>query len=335
MSKKATNQMSFFDLGIQDKGGIKSSAFLREMKAVIPFDAMEAMLREKGIIKSPSPKGGRPAIPVRILLGALFLQNWYGLSDPMTEEMIHDRISFRKFLDIKEDDNIPDETTICKFRNTLIEESLLESLFALVKARMQQEGLILKEGTLVDATLIHAPEPKFTNEKDEEGKTRKKASHPQASYVSKRGRKHHGYKMHTATDRRGIITGVKGTTASVHDSQVFDELSEEEEKAVFGDSAHMSQERKRKLRAKGIFCGIIERRVRGQSRLRAKQQRNNKRFAPIRALVEFGYAYIKRKMNFREARYEGIHKNHQHFHLLAACFNLAQIPWLRVKCAKA
>ena len=314
---------------------MKSSAFLGEMKAVIPFDAMEAMLREKGVEKAPSPKGGRPAIPIRILLGALFLQNWYGLSDPMTEEMIHDRISFRKFLDIREDDNIPDETTICKFRGTLIEQNLFVTIFELVKTQMKQEGLILKEGTLVDATLIHAPEPKFTKEKDEQGKTKKKASHPEATYTSKRGRKHHGYKMHTATDRRGIITKVKGTTASVHDSQLIDELSEKEEKAIFADSAYISQERKRSLRKRGVFCGIMERRVRGQSRLRAKQQRNNRRFASIRALVEFPFAYIKRKMNFKEARYEGIHKNHQHFHLLAACFNLAQIPWLRVKCAKA
>jgi transposase, IS5 family len=203
-------------------------------------------------------------------LGALFLQNGYGLSDPMTEEMIHNRISFRTFLDIKEDDTIPDETTICTFRNLLIKQNLLESLFFLVKVTMQQEGLILKEGTLVDATLIHTPEPKFTDEKDEAGRTKKKASHPEASYLSKRGAKHHGYKIHTATDRRGIITGVKGTTASVHDSQACDEPTEQEKKAVFGDSASIRQERKRNLRAKGIFCGIMERRVRGQSKLRSK-----------------------------------------------------------------
>ena len=116
------------------------------------------------------------------------------------------------------------------------------------------------------------------------------------------------------------------TTASSHDSTQFDKLTKNESKAIFADSGYMSKERKRDLRTKGIFGGIIERRVRGQLKLREKQSRNNKRFAKIRSLVELPFAFIKHHMNFKVARYLGIFKNQQHFYLLAACYNLRRVP---------
>lgn len=255
-------QPSLFDYALEYKGGKKSTKFLSEMKELIPFEQIEKLLIEKNIYKPNKGKQGRPSTPVNILVGALFLQSWYGLSDPMTEELIHDRISFRKFLDIKEEDTIPDETTICKFRNALIKNNLLESVFQEVKKSMVAKNLILNEGTLVDATLIHSSELK--RRKDENGKTiSNKANDEDASYTSKRGRKHHGYKIHIATDINSIIKDVITTTAKVHDSTQFDALTKDETKAIFADSGYMSKERKITLRAKGIFNGITERRVRG------------------------------------------------------------------------
>jgi len=245
----------------------------------------------------------------------------------MTEELIHDRISFRRFLDIKEEDTIPDETTICKFRLKLIEKKLLSRIFDEVKAMMIQKNLILNEGTLVDATLIHTSEPK--RKKDSKGNTiSNKAHDKEASYTSKRGQKYHGHKMHIATDTNGVIKKVIATTASTHDSTQFDELTKDEKRAIFADSGYMSKERKKRLRQKGIFNGIIERRVRGQSKLRAKQQRDNKRFAKIRALVELPFAFIKHHMNFKTCRYIGLEKNQEHFNLIAACANLKRVPKL-------
>jgi transposase, IS5 family len=320
-------QLSFFDYALEYKGGKKSTKFLNEMKLLIPFETIEKMLIEKEIYKPNVGKQGRPSIPAKILIGSLFLQSWYGLSDPMTEELIHDRISFRKFLDIKDEDTIPDETTICKFRNALIRENLLEMIFNQVKTEMVQKNLILNEGTLVDATLIHSSEPK--RKKDEQGKViSNEAADSDATYTSKRGVKHHGYKLHIATDRAGIIKDIKTTTAKVHDSQMIDELTKDENKAIFADSGYMSKDRKRSLRAKGIFAGIIERRVRGQSELRAKQSRNNQRFSKIRAIVEMPFAFIKRLMNYTESRYISLHKNAQHHYLLAAAYNLKRMPTL-------
>ena len=126
------------------------------MKSYIPYERLEELLIKEGIYR-PKRKGegGRPPYPAKILLGALFLQAWYGLSDPMTEELIHDRLSFRKFLDIKSDDDIPDETTICKFRNALMDKMLFDKIFEEVNKVMKERGLILKEGSHIDATLIH------------------------------------------------------------------------------------------------------------------------------------------------------------------------------------
>jgi IS5 family transposase len=324
-------QPSFFDYAMEYQGGKKSTKFLTEMKELIPFEAIEKLLIEKNIYKPNKGKQGRPSIPAKILVGALFLQSWYGLSDPMTEELMHDRISFRKFLDIKDSDVIPDETTICKFRNALIKNSILESIFLEVKKSMVEKNLILNEGTLVDATLIHSSEPK--RKKDATGKTiSNEANDKDASYTSKRGRKHHGYKVHIATDTNSIIKDVITTTAKTHDSTQFDALTKDETKAVFADSGYMSQERKRKLRQEGVFNGITERRVRGQSKLRVKQSKNNTKFSKVRALVELPFAFIKKLMKYTETKYLGLHKNSQHVFLIAAAYNLRRMPNLIQRC---
>lgn len=318
-------QPTFFDYALEYKGGKKSTRFLSEMKELIPFDSIEKILIEKNIYKPNKGLPGRPSIPARVLIGSLFLQSWYGLSDPMTEELIHDRISFRKFLDIKDEDTIPDETTINKFRNALVENNLLERIFEDVKKIMQQKRLILNEGTLIDATLIHSSEPK--RRKDENGNSISNTpADKDATYTSKRGSKHHGYKMHIATDTQGIIKEIVTTTAKTHDSTQFDKLTQDESKAIFADSGYMSKERKKTLREKGIFGGIIERRVRGQKELRAKQSKNNQRFSKVRAIVEMPFAFIKRLMSYTETRYLGLHKNSQHHYLLAAAYNLRRMP---------
>ena len=323
-------QVNFFDYVLSYQGGKKSMKFLNEMQELIPFDTIEKKLIEKNIYKPNRGKCGRPSLPSKTLIGALFLQSWYGLSDPMTEELIHDRISFRKFLDIKDEDTIPDETTICKFRNALMRENLLEMIFAEVRTQMMEKNLILNEGTLVDATLIHASEPK--RKKDEYGNVISNEAHDtDATYTSKRGVKHHGYKMHIATDRAGLVTEVKTTTAKVHDSQMIDALTQNETKAIFADSGYMSKERKRLLRSKGIFNGVIERRVRGQKELSAKQSKNNQRFSKIRSIVEMPFAFMKRLMHYTQTKYLGLHKNTQYHYLLAAAYNLRRMPNLIIQ----
>ena len=320
---------SFFDYMIENQGGKRTTKFLEEMKKHIPYDELEELLIKEGVYKpKTSRKKGRPPYPIKTLLGALFLQAWYGLSDPMTEEMIHDRLSFRKFLDIKVDDDIPDETTICKFRNTLMEKMLFDKIFAIVKEQMVKNNLILKEGSIVDATLIHSSEPK--RKKDKEGRViSNKAADNDATYTSKRGRKYHGFKIHIASDVNGMIKEVITTTAKESDIKQLDKLTENEKGFVFADSGYMSKEKKKSLRKKGIFGGIIERRVRGQKKLRTKQRKNNKKFAKVRAIVELPFAFIKNLMNYTKTRFIGLEKNDQYHLLLATAYNLRRAPNLQ------
>ncbi|WP_457596271.1 transposase [Hydrogenimonas sp.] len=179
---------SFFDYAMQNQGGKRTRKFLAEMKAYIPYDRLEALLIKEGVYRPKHPgQPGRPPYRSSVLLGALFLQAWYDLSDPMTEELIYDRLSFREFLDIQEDDDIPDETTICNFRNALMEKGLFEKIFEIIQEVMQAHDLILKEGSIVDATLIHSSEPK--RKRDEQGGiVSNKAHDPDATNTAKRGK---------------------------------------------------------------------------------------------------------------------------------------------------
>lgn len=325
------NTPSFFDYAMETQGGKKSMKFLEEMKEHIPYDRLEKLLIEEGVYRPKQPnKAGRPPYPCAILLGALFLQSWYALSDPMTEEMIHDRLSFRKFLDIQVEDDIPDETTIGKFRNAIMEKMLFDKIFAEINRLMIENGLILKEGSIVDATLIHSSEPK--RKKDKEGNiVSNEAADSDASYTSKRGQKYHGYKMHSAVDKNGMIKAVTTTTAKESDIKQLEHLTEDETNYIFADSAYMSKAKKQLNRAKGIFYGVIERRVRGQSKLRDKQKKNNQRFASVRAIGELQFAFIKRLMGYRETRFIGLEKNDQYHLFLATAYNIRRAPAMQRK----
>ncbi len=250
----------------------------------------------------------------------------------MTEELIHDRLSFRRFLDIRSDD-IPDETTICKFRNALMDKMLFDRIFEEIASVMQERGLILKEGSHVDATLIHSSEPK--RKKDERGKVvSNKAADEDASYTSKRGRKYHGFKFHINSDRNGMIKKATTTTAKDSDIKELDYLIEDEKAYVTADSAYMSKTNKQKFRQQGIVNGIIERRVRGQSRLRKKQIKHNKHFAAVRSIIELPFAFIKHLMHYTRTRFLGLEKNDQYHLLLAAAYNLKRAPVVQRKLAK-
>ena len=291
---------TFFDYAIQGKGGKRTTKFPDKMKKYILYRELEELLAKEGVYKPKiAGKRGRTPYQSKVLLGSLFLQAWYGLSDPRTEEMIHDRLSFRKFLDIKADDDIPDETTICNFRNSLMNKILFDKIFALIKETMIKNKLILQEGTLVDAT-----------------------------YTSKRGRKYHGFKMHIASNTNEMIKEVITTTAKESNIKQLDNLTENEKSFVFADSGYMSKKNKKAFRDKRVFCGII---VRGQRKLRNKQQDHNKKFSKVRAVVELPFAFIKKLMNYTQTRFLGLEKNDQYHLLLAIAYNLKRVPSLQRK----
>ena len=227
--------------------------------------------------------------------------------------MLLDRLSFRRFIGLKMQDKTPDETTFVIFRKRLRKHGHCSTLFNKTVEILKQRGLILEEGTCVDATIV---ETSRGTKRDDGSNTRDKT----ASYTKKNDRTYHGFKAHIATDTNGIIKDYRFDTAKVHDSQHIDDLTADEEHCVFADSAYMSADRKKDLEARGVFCGIIQRRVRGQKELTPEQKWHNRLVAGFRAVVEHPFAWMK-NTGYRRARYRGLRRNAMDFALHAIAYN--------------
>lgn len=294
-----------------DLGGPRSASFFGKCETMIPWDQLAKSIAS--IYPNSKRSAGRPHWPIKMMLKCLMIQKWYGLSDPQLEEMLRDRLSFRRFVGLGLQEDTPDETTFVVFRRRLREEGHDQTLFNKTFKHLENQGFVLTEGTLVDATIIEAPR----GHKRQDGSSTRDQ---EASYTRKRDRTYHGFKAHIATDVQGLIKDYRFTTAKVHDSQCMDELIAKETKAVFADSAYMDRDRKKRLQKRGVYCGIIERRVRGQDELSYGQQLVNRFCATVRAVVEHPFAWMH-QMGRRRARYRGLRRNAFDFAMLAVAYN--------------
>lgn len=302
---------TFFDIAAADLGGPRTQAFFEKCERLIPWTQLAAALKD---LYGDHDEGGRPPWPVVLMVKCLMLQKWFGLSDPQLEEMLKDRLSFRRFVGLSLNDRTPDETTFVRFRARLRESGQGRTLFDEVVNHLESKGVVMKDGTLVDATIIEAPlgrtgkDGTFTRDKD-------------AAHTFKHKRPYHGYKGHIATDTNGIIKDYRFSAANEHDSIYFDELTRDEEIGVYGDTAYRSREREERLEERGIFNGITHGCVKGQDGLPAAERRRNHRLSKVRAIVEHPFAWMK-NMGYRRTRYRGLIRNAIDFALTAAAYNL-------------
>jgi IS5 family transposase len=297
MQRKSSDP-TFVDGVTAGLGGPKSQAFFDQCERLIPWSQLAASI---GDIFAATPKGGRPHWPVVLMLKCLMLQKWFNLSDPQVEEVLQDRLSFRRFVGLSLEDGTPDETTFCRFRDRLVRAGHADTLFEGVLAHLRSEGLVMSEGTLVDARIIDAPR----GSKRPDGTSTTDAT---ASYTVKHGQPRFGYKMHIATDPRGIIKHYVFDTASVKETSHADELIGDEQHAVYADSAYTKKERREYLTARGAFCGITYRRARGQAEIPAERRRHNHVCAGKRAIVEHPFAWMA-NAGYRKTRYRGLIRN--------------------------
>ena len=312
--ERTTNAPTFADAATLDLGCPRTAEFFAKCDRHIPWQKLADSVGD--VFVEDQGQGGRPHWPVVMLLKCLMIAKWFGLSDPMLEGMLRDRLSFRRFVGLGLSDATPDETTFVKFRNRLREAGHASTLFDTTVTYLGEQGLVLQEGTFVDATIIEAP--KGRPRKQDDGLSHTKD--PSATYTKKHGRTYHGYKAHIATDTRGLIKDYVFDTAKVHDSKHMDPLIEGESKAVYADSAYMDKDRKARLEGDGVFCGVIERRVRGQEELTDEQVKHNRACAAIRAIVEHPFAWMK-GMGYRFVRYRGLARNGFDFALTAMAYN--------------
>lgn len=297
-------------LALSHKKELRCERFLKEMNEVIPWDKFLAKI-ERYIEEKET---GRKRFDTLLMLKIYFLQQWHNLSDPAAEESIYDRNSFQKFLGIDLlSSNVPDETTILNFRHFLEEHNLQKEFFRIVSAILEQKGLILKEGTVVDASIVQAPSS--TKNKD------KKRDEEMSS--TKKGNKwFFGMKTHIGVDAdSGLVHSLEASTASVHDIAMFDCLMHGKEKAQFGDKGYFKTERKRLARENGIFFGILDKAKRGH-KLSSKQKKRNRKLSSVRSKVEHPFQVLKCQFGYTKVRYKGIFKNAMQLYSLFALINL-------------
>lgn len=320
MGVRKNGSMGFVDAALDGLGGPRSAALLEKLDAATPWDDLAGPIRRLPEYNAPGA-GHPPWCPV-LMLKCLMLQKWNNLSDPGLEEALKDRISFRKFAGLSFTDKTPDETTFVKFRTRLREAGIHDAVFDAVVRHIGSRGLLVKQGTMVDATIIEAPRgrprPDGTTTRDRD-----------ASFTAKHGVPHHGYKGHIAADLSGIVTDYRFGTAKEHDSTHIDDLTMHEKTLVLADSAYSKEERRREMRARGVIDGIIYKRNRGQATLSNWQERWNRLVAKGRARVEHPTAMMKQQLGYRRVRYRGRERNEFDFALILAACNIKKSLSLR------
>ena len=240
MSVKKTGQLSFVEALLPQ--GLPGSAHLDRLQGLVKWYRLEKLL--KGL-REEGP--GRPGYKPVMMFKALLLQSLYGLSDAELEEALYDRLSFRRFAGLSLEDRAPDHTTLCRFRNLLIEHGLLEKLFGEFQRQMDVAGVIVKRGTMLDATVIET-----SSARPPEGQT---GADPDAAFTRRKGRggSSYGYKAHVGVDRgSGIIRKVIVTAANVNDTVPADGLVSGDEREVYADKAYQSRVRNAWLKGQGI-----------------------------------------------------------------------------------
>jgi transposase, IS5 family len=290
--------VSFASLAYENKKKrTRREKFLQEMDQVIPWEELLQIIKQY----YPKAGNGRQAMPLGRMLRIYFMQQWYGLSDPAMEDALYDIESMRRFAGIDlEVDVIPDETTILHFRHLLEKYQLTKKIFEKTQQYLTEKGLLLREGTIVDATIISAPSS--TKNQD---KTRDK----EMKQTKKGNQWYFGMKAHVGTDtRKGLAHSVVVTDAAVHDSQVMDELLHGEEQAIYGDRAYTSEKKRQEYEARGInWC--INRKACRHYQLTPEDMAYNHRQSQIRAKGEHAFLIVKHLWHYQKVRYKGLFKN--------------------------
>jgi transposase, IS5 family len=287
--------------------------FLERLDRTLDWKPMETALQAM----YPATTG-RPPCPPLVLFKMSLLQHCYGLSDPQCEELVTDRLSWRRFVGLGLQESVPDETTLVRFRQRLREHGLHENLLAVVNEQLEKRGLILKTCTLVDATLLQAAR-RAPAQGDKTG------GDGEAGYTVKGGQAHYGYKAHVAVDQEHtLIRQASLTAANVHDSQEFENIVEGDEEMVMADKAYWSQARSQWCAEHGVANGILRKASRGE-KLSAAAQRVNGLLSAIRSQIEKVFGWWKRSAGYRRVRYVGREPNRLELEFKCICWNLKRL----------
>jgi transposase, IS5 family len=317
MAVKQTGQFSFVDALMPSGWGHNDR--LERLTQLVKWYRFEKLLSGLG-----HDGRGRPSYPALLMFRALLLQSLYGLSDAELEAALLDRLSFRRFVGLSLEEETPDHTTLCRFRGRLVEAGLLERLFSELDRQLDKAGVILKRGTMLDATLIEtgAASPPSGDQA---------SADPDAAFAKRSGKPGFtfGYKAHVGVDEgSGIIRSVITTPANINDTTPADGLIRGDEKAVWADAAYHTHAREAALKARGVKARLMRRPNKHHPKLPHRLARYNRLIARRRAAVETTFATLKRRMGLTAIRYLGLKKAHGQILMAAIAFNMRR--WVAI-----
>ena len=288
----------------------RRAVFLEEMQQVVPWRELCALIAPH----YPQPGNGRPPIGVERMLRVYFLQQWFNLSDPAVEEALYDSVVMRQFVGIDLGrEPVPDETTVCKFRHLLEEHNLGGEMLERVNLHLQKKGVRITTGTIVDATIIHAPSST---------KNRDQQRDPEMHQTKKGKDWYFGMKAHVGVDSKTkIIHSAVVTPANVADSAVLPELLHGEETRVWGDGGYQGQTEIIHQRARRAR-DYTQRRCRYKHHVDEVERAKNRTKSRVRSRVEHVFGVMKLKFGFVKVRYRGLQKNANRLFATCALVNL-------------
>ena len=312
--------MQQFDLGLNlSTKKTRKREFLEQMQQVVPWKDLVALIAPY----APEGRKGRPPFPVEMLLRIHFMQQWFNLSDPAMEEALHDMPLFREFAGLSWGSATPDESTILRFRHLLETHKLAEQILNTVTDLLESKKLLLRTGTIVDATLIAAPSST---------KNSTKSRDPEMHQTKKGNQWYFGMKAHIGVDAdSGLVHTVRGTSANVSDVVEANSLLHGKEVDGYGDAGYQGADKRPdmpKPEPERKFQWHIAMK-RGQRKaldlqhpISVMQEQLEQVKSKIRAKVEHPFRIIKRQFGHVKVRYRGLRKNTQQLHTLFALANL-------------
>jgi IS5 family transposase len=308
-----SKQRTFASMAWSAKGKVtRRERFLAEMDAVIPWARLLALIEPH----YPKAGNGRQPLGVEKMLRVYFLQQWFNLSDPQAEDALYDSESMRRFARVElGDDVVPDETTILRFRHLLEKHELTQGIFAAVTSLLEERRLLLRGGTIVDATIIAAPSST---------KNATQTRDPEMKQTRKGQNWHFGMKLHIGADKHGLVHTVTATDAAAADITQLAQLLHGEEREVFGDQAYWKEADREAFTAQGVRYRV-NRRPTAQRPLSERWKLINRARSRIRARGEHPFRVVKQLWGFAKVRYRGLAKNLARAQTMFALANLYQV----------
>lgn len=329
----------FFDENFRLQELTKMGDPLEKLNKHIDFETFRELL-ESGFDKYDESKGGRPPFDKVMMFKGLVLKSMYNISFEKLEYHIKDRLSFQRFLGIGLGDRVPDANTFWDYNEAVTNKAIIDEVFEQLGQQLEEKGLIMNSGSLVDASIVDAPVQRNKREENEqikkgvkpEGWSQNKSSQKDldASWTKKHGKNRFGYKNHIKVDKKSkLITNFEVTSASMHDSKILDYLLDEEDAhhELYADSAYRSKEIEEKLRERKIRSRIHKKGYRNNP-LSEKDKAINTKKSKIRARVEHVFGDMCQTMGKIMVRQIGMARNTAAITMMNICYNMRRSSYL-------